>query len=524
MSDYPLDGNDVAAASTHRASAAAMTAAALKSQLIHSNLSLESALALLEPNGRLSRERLAATLSDVRDGAVPRDSRALKYIAERFEHLYATPLGSEKIDTGLKLAVRRVGDLVGAVIGIAACYLIFGGLVEGKGGLLANKGALPALAAFLILAGVLAVVEALHVAGTQLRYLNLDGLADSYPRVVAVHKWIRSQSGIDSFLSGRQLIVICTVFLLAQLTSMPRLTTWPFTDVGLPDFVHFFVRLGLPGAFVLLWFSQLMPQFVATRRTLWLTNTRVAGLFVRIASVLDEIGLARFGHWAASLATLGAQEEPRIPLSPALRWTQVAEDDAGYAGLDVVRRVLLSPDSMSLQVRQGLAVRGDRVVSVVQTTTLAAPPRSLSATAYLLRGDDEHGLTIQQSLPATPSDGLRLLQLVAAPAVGSFQPNDEVRTTVNAEFAPEVATDAVYVDGAVRFLLWELELVGRPRAFPPLTLTTYVAGRSLEERMPVGESVYLEPVDTANGRVLVSHRVDFPTPNTLVVLSWEVDW
>lgn len=523
-SDYPLEGREAAAERARQNTAAAQTAAALKSYLVRCNLSLEAALALIEPGGRLTPARLAATLTAVREGVVPRDARALKHIAERFEHLYAVPLGSEKIDTGLKRVVRRGGDAVGAVVGVSACYLVFGGLIEGKGGLLAGKGAVFALVTFLILAAILAVVEALHVAGTQLRYLNLDSLADSHPRVLVIHKWIRSQVGIDSFLSGRQLIVICTVFLLAQLTSMPHLTTWPYTSVALPDFVRVCVRLGLPGAVVLLWFSQLMPQFVATRRTLWLTNTRVAGLFVRVAAVLDEIGFARFGHWAAALANVGAPKEPRIPLSPALRWSQVAEDDTGHAGLDIVRHVTISPDGVSLEARQGVAIRGERVVSIVQQTTLAAPPRSLAASVYLVRDGEDHGLTTQQSLPTTPSDGLRLLQLVASPAVGSFKPGDEVRSTVKAGFAPELAADAVYIDGAVRFLLWEVELDRRSQRFPPLSATTYVAGRDLDERIPLGDTIYLEPTETPDGRIVATHRIEFPTPNTLIVLSWEVDW
>lgn len=468
--------------------------------------------------------RLGAAIEAILAGDTPEDLNTLRLIAAQIEHRFDIVIHSDRLVSRRARVGRRVGNAVGAALGFLASYLVFGGLLSGHSHLLGGAPGAIAVVAFVSVIAMLAVVEALHVAATQLRLLDLSALSSTHRRLPRVHRRIRSEEGINSFLAGRQLVVVMTVFVLAPLTTMSTLSNWPFTATELPAVVRWSVEFGLPGAFVTLWLGQLAPQFVATRRTIWLMNTPIAEAFVVLCGIVDAMGLARCGHWIANALTARAGTDPRIPLSPALRWGQAANDENGYALLGQVRRLRLSPVVVRLSVRQGLTVRGSELTAASQPVALAAPPAALTTTSYLVRGGAEYGVTQFSNELSSGSDRLRLLRQVALPTVGAFEPGDEVRVSLDAEFDGGLTCDAAFVDSATRFVFWELELDAQPRLFPPLSLTLYAIGSSLDERTPIGEPTTVYPRVTDDGRVIATHLVDFPAPKQLAVLKWDVSW
>lgn len=68
---------------------------------------------------------------------------------------------------------------------------------------------------------LLAYVEALHYACVSVDRWNMREYADQYPRAVRCHALVDTPAKIKKFLMGRQFIVICVVFFIAQITTFP---------------------------------------------------------------------------------------------------------------------------------------------------------------------------------------------------------------------------------------------------------------------------------------------------------------
>jgi hypothetical protein len=158
-------------------------------------------------------------------------------------------------------------------------------------------------------------------AAVQIRRADLGALSDTHPRALRLQARLRGASGIDRFLAGRQIVVVFTVFFVARLSSCPTLDHIPLTQVGLPAATRPLLGVAIPGALFVLWFGQLVPQFVATRRALKLANSRLGSAACSSALALGSTGLAHLGFWIAGRL----QGEPeRIPSSRRSRWEQSA--------------------------------------------------------------------------------------------------------------------------------------------------------------------------------------------------------
>ncbi len=199
-------------------------------------------------------------------------------------------------------------------------YFVLGGILDGHA-TLSTAHPLLTLGLLAILITILAVVEGLHLCVGRLGLKDLGALRDQYPRAYKLHQWINTASGTNRFLAGRQLVVIVVVFFVARITSFSAMQTWPLTSVIMPAvlrsawFQEIFLNLGILGAFFVLWFGQLIPQFIATKKPVAFLNLFGMEIALRACFFIEALGLTKPGDWLARWVS----EEHAIPPSPQER-------------------------------------------------------------------------------------------------------------------------------------------------------------------------------------------------------------
>lgn len=455
------------------------------------------------------------------DGEVPADARAAVAIAEQLEERFGEPLHSRHLSGPLERIARKLVLCFSLLLGLGCLYIVIGGLLEGES---ERFGSLPgpaALAMFLFALGFLGLFEALHTSGTQLRLADLRGLAREWPRAYASNRRLRDDNGMERFLAGRQIVVVITVFFVAGLSSFPAMTTLPFVDVPLPAVLGPAIVLGIPGALVVLWVAQLAPQFYATRNSLQLMNTRVAGWALDLAFALEAVGLAQPSRWVPRRGT-----SRRIPLSAGLRWEQDAEERDGDGLVSINRRWRCGPDGSWARVASSTSVRQTGHAAVMDSNlVLPVAPSSLRLAGEIKTAEGA-------SRPAAPTDheeeslatGGRRFRKLIVPAVGAFAEGEYAQASVEADYEVAVSHDAIPVERPARFLLWRLALEEEPRHFPHVRLRMYKLGDGPEELSALGEEIRLHPSRGADGLPVVTYSHPFPPANTLFVFDWEVVW
>jgi hypothetical protein len=445
---------------------------------------------------------------------------ALRDVLERLEDRLGRDLGAAELISPAGRAGRRLADIVGAVTGLACGYIVIGGLIDGQSLLLGHGSGPLGLLLFLFVLLVLAMFEALHVAAAMLKIADLGAVAARYPRAAALHRRFRTDHGLARFLAGRQMVVIVTVFFCSPLSSFPHLTTWPLTDIPLPGVIRPLVAVGMPGALFVLWLGQLLPQFLATKHAVGLTDSRVVGLAFRLAYMLEASGLARSGFWLASWDRGGED----IPSSAALRWKQAATEIDGFGNVGLIREWLTSSSGTRLTASSSIAVFRPGIASLTDGSMLI--PGSPARWVLEASGSNDDG-----AVALVPSDyreetlptGDRRFHKPLMSAVGSFKPGDALQLQLQAEYTSAVGQDLVHVERPVRFLIFRVMPDAAPHSITAATLRTFAVGDGLGDLTESAWPLRIEPVTGPGGLPVLQHVVDFPSPNTLYVLDWEID-
>ena len=462
----------------------------------------------------------ARVIDDMRAGVATADTAAVRETVLQLEDALDEVVDKRELTTRQERLLRRVTALVGIVVGAVCILLVAGGLVEGDGALGAPAG----LFAFTGVLVTLGVFEALHVAGVQIRRADLAALQETHPRAIRLHSRLRDEEGIDRFLAGRQIVVILTVFFVAPLVTFPNLNHLPLTHVGLPTPIRPAVTLvGIPGAFFVLWFGQLLPQFVATRLPLTLLDSRVGWVACRLALFLGGTGLAQPGFWSARLFRGKPQ---RIPSSGRFRWDQAVRDMTGWGVIGVVRRWGIEPGVSRVAAQTSIRISQPHLTHIGdRSMLLTASPRTL---AFECQCTDAVGhyteLLANELTDETLLTGDRRFHKILLPAIGSFAEGSLLRLDLEAEFSGDVLSDIVHVEHPTRYLLFRVEARARPSHFPPARLTLFAVGDGLTDLRQVGEPLSIDPTIGPDGLPRIEHRVSFPSTGTLYRLDWDVSW
>jgi hypothetical protein len=449
----------------------------------------------------------------------PPARRAAARGLERLEDLLGVDLGSSAIGGFRRRGSRRLGDLVGLVVAPVCAYIVIGGLIEGDSLLLGNTAGASGLALFMLLLAMLALYEALHTSATQLKLADLGAIAERYPRAARLHRRFRTDAGLSRFLAGRQGVVILTVFFCSPLASFPSLHHWPLTDVPLPGFIRALVAVGMPGALLVYWIGQLVPQFLATRHAVLLTNSRIVSAAFRVAFAIESLGLARPGFW---LASLDRHASAPIPSSAALRWQQAAHELDGYGTVGMVREWRVGASGSRLQSSTTVRVY-QRVPSLTDgSMLLPGIPSEMILHAEASRGSDLLTLQATEHREEILPTGDRRFHKVMMPTVGSLLDGDILRISMAAAYPTMVGHDLVVIDRPVRFVLFRVITETTPAIVPPALLCRYRIGDGLGDLVEAAPPVVIEPEVGPDGRPSINALVPFPASGTLVTLDWEI--
>jgi hypothetical protein len=473
---------------------------------------------LLQLIGGATQDRIEAL--DVLLGS-GREARrnAIREVLTKLEDRLDVELGSDQLQGWATRTGRHLASALGAALGIACCYLVVGGLLEGDSLMLGDSSGPAGLGLFGLVLAILATFEALHVSAAILKIADLGALAEKHPRAAALHRRFHTDDGLARFLAGRQLVVVGTVFLCSSLSSFPGMETLPFTDVSIPPFFHPFLAIGLPGALFVLWFGQLAPQFIATRHAVQLTDTRLAGLAFRLAYGIEAAGLARVGFWASAWD----KATEKIPFSAALRWRQAAEEVDGVGVVGVVRDWRAGSNGYELRATTTLRVYQAGLASLTDGSMLVpGVPSQLQLDAEGSRADGEHiGLMPTDHREEILPTGDRCFHKPLVRAIGSYRRGDTLRVNLTAQYSEQVWHDVVHVEHPMRFVSFLVTPEAVPQTMRPATLRSFHVGDDLGDLTELASEA-IEPVIGPDGISMIDHVIDFPAPHTLFILDWEL--
>jgi hypothetical protein len=152
---------------------------------------------------------------------------------------------------------------------------------------------------FFFVVWLLGMLEGLQIALLEIEAAKLESVRYFVPGVYAAHKLTLGE-GMRKWLGGRQVFVILSVFLLAQMTTFSGMTDFPFTTTPMPKwFQILFVETGLPGALIVVAIGQLVPQLIATTHPLFVMRAPGTQAVVYIAMLLQRLGVTHFA-WAVT--------------------------------------------------------------------------------------------------------------------------------------------------------------------------------------------------------------------------------
>lgn len=283
-----------------------------------------------------SKRLIDAARTVIVDREIPKDFVAFKCLSQNLIDLLKIELPIDILDSNFTRFLKGLRFLFSSSLLIFVCYIVLGGLFGEKSNLIQEINPLKSFTIFIVLVIILASFEGLQIAVTVLRMKDVERLRKKYPRGYLLHRKFRYAEETNKFLAGRQLFVIVVVFFAAQLTSFPEMTTWPIINVPFPQwmtpwFQNIFLKLGILGAFLVLWTGQLAPQFVANKDPLRFINLFGVNVVYKLAMLVESMGLTKPGSWLAKKISV----LERIPPSLQERYQDEIESIKGYGTVGI---------------------------------------------------------------------------------------------------------------------------------------------------------------------------------------------
>lgn len=159
----------------------------------------------------------------------------------------------------------------------------------------------PVVAAFLIAVCMLTALfylEGLMIAIVGTQYWDPETFREVYPRAYKIHRMMSKPDNVKRFIIGRQFFTVLTNFLLSQTFTFAN---WQRGSYN-PILFYIVIKSGLVGIFIILAFSQLLPELLAAQFPLRFMNMYGSYTISSISLVFDAIGV---GHcaWAVYYVT-----------------------------------------------------------------------------------------------------------------------------------------------------------------------------------------------------------------------------
>ena len=120
----------------------------------------------------------------------------------------------------------------------------------------------------------------------------MSKVGEVYPRAQRCHALVNTPQKVKKFLVGRQFFVIFVVFLIAQLTTFPKM---PYDFAGLDRAtVVVLAKTGLPGVALVLTFGQLISQLFVEEFTIQFINMPGNEAVIRLCLATEWCGVCHF--------------------------------------------------------------------------------------------------------------------------------------------------------------------------------------------------------------------------------------
>jgi hypothetical protein len=205
----------------------------------------------------------------------------------------------------LFLGLRYIRFFGSGCLTLFATFIVVYGILAGESAFAHSFDFLPAwfgLILLLIMLGLLLLLEGALVCIVDLNKHTDATFKDQYPRAAKLHSENSDHESVMSFIIGRQILVIFTVFIAAELTSMPTMENFPFTDKPFPSgFRDVFLKPGILGGVVTVIFAQLTSQMIATNYPVQFLNLPGIFIVVKFCKFFDYIGLVHITWIVADL-------------------------------------------------------------------------------------------------------------------------------------------------------------------------------------------------------------------------------
>lgn len=185
---------------------------------------------------------------------------------------------------------------------------------------------------------------------------------DQYPRAAKIHSQNNTHESVMSLIIGRQILVIFTVFIAAQLTGMPNMKNFPWTD---KEFPHLFREIllgpGVLGGVITVIFAQLTSQMLATNYPVQFLNVPGIWIVVLFCKIFDWIGLVHITWIIADLFCRALRLDDSVSVRLAEYDAQTHKSNASIEFLSVpedkTSKSKLSPDNIDYVPQQALLIQ-----------------------------------------------------------------------------------------------------------------------------------------------------------------------
>ena len=121
---------------------------------------------------------------------------------------------------------------------------------------------------------------------------DMSKIGKLYPKAARCHALVDTPMKVKKFLVGRQFFVIFVVFLIAQLTTFPKMPS-NFAGLG-SGLVSVLAKTGLPGVALVLTFGQLISQLFVEEFTVQFVNMPGNEAVIRLCLATEYCGVCHF--------------------------------------------------------------------------------------------------------------------------------------------------------------------------------------------------------------------------------------
>lgn len=422
---------------------------------------------------------------------------------------------AEPLQVELAHPARRIAHVVRAVFAAAILllsgWIVIGSIVVGENEF--AQATTPGIAILGLCAAlfVLALLEAAHIGAVALSTADVSTLAQTHPRVVVLHRHIDTKAKLEQYLAARQVGVVLVVFLVSELTRTANLTTLPGTQLEFPSALDVLLRIGVPGALIVLVLGQVTPQIVTARRPAAMMNLFPMAAAFHFTRFIGMLGLARPASWLVAWAS----KTERIPTAPRERYIANSQDVDGYGVVAINRDVVVTASGTRSETVTAIAF-AEHAPSHLALNVAASPtaPSKLKVEAHLLTRDEPLEVTEITELKLLSLGG-SLFGSVIYPRAGAFTDSDVLVVQTALEVSDCAAEDFVSIDLPTKLVTLRVLLEHPPVPLPSIAfeaVRTTDGEITLLERLPVTTRV--------DGSVEAIATAYYPDPGTTLRLRW----